>query len=236
MNTMNLQSTFSRVQKYGKEYLITGILGGVPTSIGQFLRNFFYRFVLESIGKSVHILPNVRLIGADNIQIEDGVRFKSNAVVRSHGNKAQFRKNVLIDYGVDIRTGGGDVGVFSDGISIGEETYIGPYVCIAGPGSIRIGRDCKIASHSSIYANNHIFSDPSQPLRLQGVTTKGIVIEDDCWLGTGVRVLDGVTIGRGSIIGAGAVVTKSIPPYSIAVGVPAKVIGRRGVEQSILAV
>ena len=53
------------------------------------------------------------------------------------------------------------------------------------------------------------------------------MIEDDCWLGTGAKVLDGVRIGRGCVIGAGAVVTKDIPPYSIAVGVPAKVIGRR---------
>lgn len=57
--------------------------------------------------------------------------------------------------------------------------------------------------------------------------SKGIVIEDDCWLGTGVKILDGVTIGKGSVIGAGAVVTKNIPSYSVAVGVPAKVISKR---------
>ncbi len=78
-----------------------------------------------------------------------------------------------------------------------------------------------------MYANSHNFSDPNIPINQQGLTCKGILIEDDCWLGTGVRVLDGVTIGRGSIVGAGAVVTKSLPPYSIAVGVPARVIDRR---------
>ncbi|MCX7595635.1 MAG: acyltransferase, partial [Fischerella sp.] len=61
----------------------------------------------------------------------------------------------------------------------------------------------------------------------QGVTCKGIIIEDDCWLGHGVTVLDGVTIGKGSVIGAGAVVTKDIPPYSVAVGIPAKVVKSR---------
>ena len=66
-----------------------------------------------------------------------------------------------------------------------------------------------------------------QKIREQGLTTKGIEIGDDCWLGYGVKVLDGVTIGQGSIVGAGAVVTKNLPPYSIAVGVPAKVIGSR---------
>ena len=89
-----------------------------------------------------------------------------------------------------------------------------------------------IASHSGIYANNHNFADPNRPICQQGNSYKGIVIEEDSWLGSGVRVLDGVTIGRGSVVGSGAVVTKSLPPYSIAVGVPAKVIGRRGESQA----
>jgi acetyltransferase-like isoleucine patch superfamily enzyme len=78
-----------------------------------------------------------------------------------------------------------------------------------------------------MYSNNHVFSDPDQTIMSQGLETKGIVIEDDCWLGTGVRVMDGVTIGKGCVIGAGAVVTKDIPPYSVAVGVPARVISQR---------
>ena len=62
------------------------------------------------------------------------------------------------------------------------------------------------------------------------------MIEDDCWIGSGVRILDGVTIGHGSIVGAGAVVTKSIPPYSIAVGVPAKVVSQRKQEPQVSVV
>ncbi|NUQ39504.1 MAG: hypothetical protein HUU23_17315 [Caldilineales bacterium] len=62
----------------------------------------------------------------------------------------------------------------------------------------------------------------------QPITSKGdIVIEDDVWLGVGAIVLDGVTIGRGAVIGAGAVVTESIPAYAIAVGAPARVVGHR---------
>jgi acetyltransferase-like isoleucine patch superfamily enzyme len=57
----------------------------------------------------------------------------------------------------------------------------------------------------------------------QGITAEGIRIEDNCWIGAGAVVLDGVTVGRGSCIGAGAVVSQSIPPHSLAVGVPARV-------------
>ena len=67
----------------------------------------------------------------------------------------------------------------------------------------------------------------NQPIRLQGVSRQGIHIGPNCWVGAKVTVLDGVTIGEGSVVAAGAVVTKDIPPYSIAAGVPAKVIKRR---------
>ncbi|HEY9769853.1 MAG TPA: acyltransferase [Coleofasciculaceae cyanobacterium] len=102
-----------------------------------------------------------------------------------------------------------------------------PYTCLSAYGKLNIGKNCLIASHTSIYAHNHNFSDHNKIIAEQGFNYKGITIEDNCWLGSGVRVLDGVTIGRDSVIGSGAVVTKDIPPYSVAVGVPAKVISTR---------
>jgi galactoside O-acetyltransferase len=78
-----------------------------------------------------------------------------------------------------------------------------------------------------IVAVNHVYRDLDRPIREQGITARGIVIEDDVWLGAGAVVLDGVTIGRGSVIGAGAVVASDIPPYSLAVGAPAKPVKNR---------
>ena len=218
------KSIFVLIRRYGKEYILTGILGVIPTPIGKVLRNIIYRLIFGKVGKSVYIQPHVRFIGIDTIEIGDFVRIYSGSYISNKGSRIHFGNSVSIDHGVDIRAydqPGGD-------ITIGEDTYIGPYVCMAGPGFIKIGKDCMIASHSSLYANNHIFADPNKLFREQGVSTVGIVIEDDCWVGSGVRVLDGVTIGKGSVIGAGAVVTRDIPTYSIAVGVPAKVIGKRG--------
>ena len=147
---------------------------------------------------------------------------KSESILAlTFNSQIYLRKQVILDRGVDIRA------LDRGYIELGESTYVGPYTCLAGPGPIEIGKNCLIGSHSGIYGNNHNFDNPELKIVEQGITCKGIAIEDDCWLGTGVKVLDGVTIGQGSVIGAGAVVTKDIPPYSVAVGVPARVISRR---------
>ena len=99
-------------------------------------------------------------------------------------------------------------------------------------GNLSIGRDVLIAAHCSFISAQHVFGDLSQPIRAQGLTTRGdIVIEDDVWLGMGVRVMDGVRIGRGSVVGANSVVTRDVPPYSVAVGAPARVIRKRTGEE-----
>lgn len=84
-----------------------------------------------------------------------------------------------------------------------------------------------IANRSSIHTSYHNFTELEKPIRLQGLSHKKVTIEDDVWIGTQISILPGVTIGRGSVIGAGAVVTKDTPPYSVAVGMPAKVIKDR---------
>lgn len=211
-----------------KEELLIPILGWIPFGLGVQLRRVAYRLLLfEQLGDSVQIMPNVLFAGTDQIKLGDGVKIQSGARIRLWFNKwtgtrIHLQDGVSLDFGVDIRTHsphGGD-------IHIGERTVLGPYTCISG-NPITIGRDCLIASNVGMYANNHTFSDLSKPISQQGHTYKGISIGDDCWLGTGVKVLDGVTIGHGCVIGAGSVVTKSLPDYSIAVGVPAKVIGNR---------
>lgn len=112
-------------------------------------------------------------------------------------------------------------------IKIGHNCTVNEFAILHGDGGLEIGNDVRIAAQVRIIAMNHIYDDPEVPIRLQGIRANGIKIGDDVWLGVGSTVLDGVTIGKGSVIGAGAVVTKDIPPYSIAVGVPAKVIKKR---------
>ena len=205
-----------------KDIIVTTLVGWIPLSLGKSLRRLLYRAILSQIGSSVQIQPGVELWHAGGIEVGDKVKLARGVSLRNNGPKSRICLGncVKLEVGVIIKIH------FNGDIDIGNHTYIGPYTCLSG-NTIKIGNDCRIASHVGIYANNHNFANSKRTIRGQGSSYKGIVIEDDCWLGSGVKVIDGVTVGQGSVIGAGAVVTKNIPPYSIAVGVPAKVISRR---------
>mgnify|MGYP001825183648 FL=1 len=112
-------------------------------------------------------------------------------------------------------------------VTLGDRSWLGPFCLIYGNGGVAIGRNVLVAGHSSINTVSHSAERCDIPVNDQPVVIDPVVIEDDVWIGLNAVVLQGVTIGHGSIVGAGAVVTKSIPPWSIAVGVPARVIGRR---------
>jgi len=138
---------------------------------------------------------------------------------------------------------------FTDKIIIGKNTRISSFAKIkVNKGVIKIGENCTINSFCFIYADkggleignnvlmgpgvaisgsNYKYNDKNKPIIDQDIISKGIKIEDDVWIGSNSSILDGVTIGRGSVVGAGSVVTKDIPPFSVAFGVPAKVIKKR---------
>ena len=92
-------------------------------------------------------------------------------------------------------------------------------------GTISLGDDVLLGSAVHIYVNNHDFRDPSVPVIDQGhCPPHPVVVERGAWVGAGAIILPGVSIGRNSVIGAGAIVTKDVPPFSVAVGNPARVI------------
>ena len=106
-------------------------------------------------------------------------------------------------------------------IFLGENVSVGSYSILNGHGGLSIGRDSLIAAHCYLIPENHSFARRDVPIRLQGSSRKGIRIGIDVWIGCGCAILDGVHIGDGAIIAAGAVVTKDVPPYAIVGGVPA---------------
>jgi carbonic anhydrase/acetyltransferase-like protein (isoleucine patch superfamily) len=111
-------------------------------------------------------------------------------------------------------------------VEFGAHCTVNPYVMISG--MVRCGDGVRIASHASIVGFNHGFDDPNVPIHTQKHESLGIVIGDDVWIGANAVVLDGVAVGNGAVIAAGAVVSKDVPPLAIVGGVPANVVRYRG--------
>jgi acetyltransferase-like isoleucine patch superfamily enzyme len=135
--------------------------------------------------------------------------------------------NVTLARGVIIQCTGviQQIGV---GVRIDDNSALGAYSFIGGQGGVSIGRNVIMGPRVNIHSENHCYEDPSVPMRLQGVSRRGVSIGDDCWIGAGAIILDGVTVGRGCVIAAGSVVTRNLADYSVAAGAPARVLRSRG--------
>ena len=212
----------SSLWRYAVSETVQGLVGWCPGLPGIAIRALAYKAILHAQG-----LP----------AIEDRVR-----IVRSED--VWLGERVYLDYGVYLHGGpgglhigagswimnGARLHVFNfrempqSGIRLGRRTFVGEGTIMRGQGGIRIGDNVLFGPGVQVLAVNHVFTDPERPIMEQGITAEGIVIEDNCWIGAGALVLDGVTIGRGATVGAGSVVTSSIPAYSLAVGSPARVI------------
>ncbi|MFN6961433.1 MAG: acyltransferase, partial [Rhodocyclaceae bacterium] len=166
------------------------------------------------------IASSAILRGSENIEI--GIACRIGRLVELNARQGSIRLGNQTSIGpyTLLEARGGQ-------IKIGPRTVIGPFCALYGQGNLEIGADCMIASHVVCIPENHRFDRLDVPMRAQGVCQQGIRIGDDVWLATRVVVVDGVSIGQGAVIGAGAVVTHDVPPYAIAHGVPARVVGYR---------
>ncbi|MDL2399197.1 acyltransferase [Rhizobium mayense] len=133
----------------------------------------------------------------------------------SIGPKAFLRKGIVID-------------AQRGSIDLGRSVSLNDYVILLGRGGITIGNDVRIAAHAMVVSFDHNFEDPNQPIRMQGVAKKPVVIEDDVWIGAGAKILGGSHISKGCVIGANSVVKGKTEPHGIYVGAPARLIRRRG--------
>lgn len=180
---------------------------GIAYSVVRLVRRFRKRMKIISL--------RLRGVEVDNTAIIDPA-----AVFEPAGGKIKIGARTFIDRGVIIRPLGGHV-------VVGDDCSVNAYCVLLGGGGIQIGDCTRIAAHSVIVASNHNFSDPDKAIKDQGLTLKGVVIERDVWIGAGARVLDGVVVGTGGVIGAGSVVTRSVESGKVVAGVPAKIISER---------
>jgi acetyltransferase-like isoleucine patch superfamily enzyme len=162
-----------------------------------------------------------------NLCIGKGTIIPGHCTIIASGEGVNIGKNVELHEGAYLHCQ-------DNCISIGDNTSIGPYVIIYGGGRVKIGAHCGIAAHTSIISTSHNFDRVDVNIRSQGNTQQLTVIGDDVWIGTHCSVLMGTCIGEGSVLGAGTVLRKSVPPYSVVVGVPGRVLRQR--TRSVIAV
>jgi len=207
----------------GRDLFIVTWMRGCQALRGLFLKPFLKRSSgLVFLGCRVKVTHAYQLSAGKNLILDDNVTINALSVNGINlGNHVSIARDaILFCTGVIAQKG--------TGITIGDRTGIGARAFIAGQGGVTIGSDVITGPNIQIFSENHNFNAALLTIKEQGVTRQPTVIGNNCWLGGGITILAGVTIGDGCVIAAGSVVTKSVPPNSIVAGVPAKVIKTRG--------
>ncbi len=220
-----LKGQSTSIPRYVLEQTLMTLLGGLPSLAGIGLRGLAYKALLKADGLPI-IEHNVRLLSPANLRLGKQVYLDSNVYLNALPGGITIGDGTSLMHGTIFH-----VFNYRDlphaGIFVGKHCFFGEYTCIRGQGGVHIGDGVYTGTHVQIAAVNHVYDDPDTYIKDQGITAQGITIEDDVWLASNVVVVDGVTIGKGSVVGAGAVVNKNLPPYSVAVGIPARVVKDR---------
>ena len=208
-----------------KYEIVMTLFSAIPGALGFGLRKIFFPGLFKKTGTGVVFGKNMTIRHPIKIEIGNNVVFDDNAVIDAKGEDNRGIKignNVIIGRNSTISCKGGD-------IEIGDYTNIGPNNTLLSESLLRIGKYVFTAGNTYMVAGgNHSYERKDIPIWFQPSLSKGgIILEDDIWIGAASTILDGVKIKRGSIIGAASLVNKDIPPYSIAIGIPAIVTKKR---------
>lgn len=204
--------------------LYTTFLAPLPGAAGYVLRRLFLKRLLGQMGRGAIVGRSVTIRHAAKVRLSRGVAVDDYAVLDAKGVENQgitLGENVLVGRNAVLSCKDGD-------IHVGRNTNIAMGCFIQSARSVNIGEKVLFGAYCYVIGGgDHLTDRTDIPVMDQGQVIRGIDIGDHVWLGADVKVVDGVRIGRDSIIGAGAVVNRDIPDYSIAAGVPARVLRDR---------
>jgi acetyltransferase-like isoleucine patch superfamily enzyme len=225
-----LEYSLSRLKR--QEYRLDR---SVPLSllVGTILRRFIWLsrgavkcLLLQHRLRIVFMAPNVNLRNAVLIRFGKGVTLERGVIIDGLSREGvEFGDNVMIGpYSVVRASVLSNLGA---GVRMGSGSSVDAYSYIGAGGPITIAENVIMGQHISFHAENHNYDRVDVPIKHQGTRRQGIVIEDDCWVGANTTFLDGAHVGRGCVIAAGSLVRGEIPPYSVVVGAPARVLKSR---------
>lgn len=194
-------------------------------ALGYALRKIFYPKLFASAGRGLNFGRGIALRCPSRMHMGDNVTIDDDCALDARGAKGP--RDFIIGHHTLVarRT---ELVIKQGYLKIGAHCSIGSQSTISAVSGIEIGDHAIIAGQCYFGGGRYKSVLGAGPMVEQGLETKGpVVLGNDVWVGAGARVIDGVSIGSGAIIGAGAVVTSDIPEEAIAVGVPARVIGKR---------
>lgn len=207
-----------------KEEFYKAIIMNTDSQEAEKIRCDYYSLKFKSMGKNVQIGVGVRIINPQYISVGDNVKIQDGATLIARGpGGITIGNNVWINQRVYLDTERYDTGY----IKIADSVYIGTGTCLFGHMGLEIGDHALLAQNITLTPYSHCFSDPNSNIITQGGHCEKVLIGRDSYIGMNVSILYSGNVGEGSVIGSGAVVVKPIPPYSVAVGNPAKVIKSR---------
>ena len=215
---------FMNMDEEAKESFYKTVFLNDPSDYAAKVRHDYYKSVLGYMGENVKIGTGVKIVNPHLVRLEDDVTIEDDCtLIAREGTYIHLGKNAIVPERVylDTQCEGGY-------IEIGEWVYLGTGTTCFGHRGLEIGDCSLLAQNITITPYSHIFDDPDSNIWNQGGHMTKVIIGRDCYLGMGVCVMYSGSIGDGSVIGAGSTVVKPIPPFSVAVGTPAKVIKRRG--------
>lgn len=222
MLQLYLRRQAASLPRYIWEQALQSVAGWIPSIIGIGVRGLLYRALLQMDGMAA-IEDRVRLRWASHIRLGRGAYIDQGVYIHATPGGVTIGPGTYVMHNAILH-----VYNFRDlphaGITIGARSLIGEGCVLRGQGGITIGNDVYLAPLVQLLAVDHTYADLHRPISAQPLIARGIVIDDDVWIGGGAIVLDGVHIGRHSVVAAGAVVTRDVPSYTVVAGVPARVI------------
>jgi acetyltransferase-like isoleucine patch superfamily enzyme len=212
--------SFLRLLAYELVVLFTS---WIPGALGLVLRRLAYPWILGSCGRNVTFGQGVVLRHPAKIRLGDDVVVDDLVMLDAKGTN---NRGIVVGNGVFL--GRGTILSCKDGdIVLGDHVNIGFHSEIFSGSSVTVGSHGLFAAYTYLVGGGHEFERVDVPVIEQERRSQGIALGENVWLGTGVKVLDGVRIGRDVVVGANGVVTEDLPDGVVAVGIPARVVRRR---------
>lgn len=221
---MFFQNAFEAMTEEQKESFYQTVFMHDPSGYAAQMRKEYYRTRFKSMGEKVYIGTGVKIVNPQYISIGENVCISDGVTLIAKGpGGITIGDHVYLKDRVYLDTEWADTGY----ITIGDHVYIGTGTTLHGHKGLEIGDYALLAQNITLTPYSHIYRDPNTNIITQDGHCKKVTIGRDCYIGMGCCILYSGDIGEGSVIGAGSVVVKPIPPYSVAVGNPARVIKKR---------